>query len=134
MSQSGVGILCALALCATPAVAQVTGSPETSASAPRHGSNAAFRDGSAVELLVDGAERAIDCGGRPMAIMGSRNTVTLRGRCPVVRVTGDANLLSVDDPEAIVVTGDDNQVRWRPGEAPSVTNTGRGNQIGPTRP
>jgi hypothetical protein len=108
--------------------------PAPTASAPRHGSNAGFQGGNAVELLFDGAERTIACDGRAMALMGSRNSVTLHGRCPLVRVTGDANLLSVDDPDAIVVTGDRNQVSWRSARAPSVNNTGRGNQIGPARP
>lgn len=88
----------------------------------------------AIELLSDDAQPVIECHGQPVAVLGSRNSVTLRGRCPLVRVSGDGNTLLVDNPDAIVVTGDGNLVGWRSARLPRVTDTGRRNNVGPMRP
>ena len=52
----------------------------------------------------------------------------------MVNVSGDANLLTVETPDAILVTGDRNEVAWSGARSPRVTNTGRQNRIGPERP
>jgi hypothetical protein len=125
VSRTGVGNTVAQASAPRPGLAQ---------SAARQGADAAASGGEAVEILSDGVRRTIDCGGRSLALMGSRNTLTLRGRCPLVKVSGDDNLLTVEAPEAILVTGDRNQVGWSDGPSPKVSSTGRQNRIGPTHP
>ena len=112
--------LCILALGSWPpaAVAQVSPSDRQAGAGP-------------VELLFDNARRTVECGDQGLAVLGSRNVLTLAGRCPLVKVSGDDNMVLIDDTDAIVVTGDRNQVSWRSARPPTVSNTGRQNRVGP---
>jgi hypothetical protein len=86
-----------------------------------------------VTLLEDGREDAIDCRGRDVSILGSRNTLHLRGSCPLVIVTGSDNVLDVDNAQRIRATGDRNRVVWTSvidgATTPRVENTGQQNRI-----
>lgn len=86
------------------------------------------------ELLFDNEQRVLQCGAGPVAVLGSGNQLTLRGPCPRLRIAGSDNLVLVDNPGQIVVTGDRNEVSWRSERLPEVSNTGEGNSIGPVRP
>jgi hypothetical protein len=57
-------------------------------------------------VLEDDREDSIDCRGREVSILGSRNTLRLRGSCPMVIMTGSDNELDVDASQRIRATGD----------------------------
>jgi hypothetical protein len=86
-----------------------------------------------VTVLEDGREDSIDCRGREVSILGSRNTLRLRGSCPMVIVTGSDNELDVDATQRIRATGDRNRVVWTTvidgATTPRIENTGQQNRI-----
>jgi hypothetical protein len=88
----------------------------------------------AVTVLEDDREDSIDCRGREVSILGSRNTLRLRGSCPMVIVTGSDNELDVETAQRIRTTGDRNRVVWTTvidgtSSTPRVENTGQQNRI-----
>lgn len=87
----------------------------------------------AVTVLEDGREDSIDCRGREVSILGSRNTLRLRGSCPMVIVTGSDNELDVETTQRIRATGDRNRVIWTTvidgATTPRIENTGQQNRI-----
>jgi hypothetical protein len=87
----------------------------------------------AVTVLEDDREDSIDCRGREVSILGSRNTLRLRGSCPMVIVTGSDNELDVDTAQRIRTTGDRNRVVWTSvsdgAATPRIENTGQQNRI-----
>ena len=84
-------------------------------------------------MLEDDREDTIDCGGREVSILGSRNTLHLRGSCPMVIVTGTDNVIDVDNTQRIRTTGDRNRVVWTSvidgATTPRIENTGQQNRI-----
>jgi hypothetical protein len=86
-----------------------------------------------VTVLEDGREDSIDCNGREVSILGSRNTLRLRGSCPMVIVTGSDNEVDVDTTQRIRATGDRNRVIWTTvidgATTPRIENTGQQNRI-----
>jgi hypothetical protein len=87
----------------------------------------------AVTVLEDGREDTIECRGREVSILGSRNTLRLRGSCPMVIVTGSDNEVDVETTQRIRTTGDRNRVLWTTvidgASTPRVENTGQQNRI-----
>jgi len=87
----------------------------------------------AVTVLEDGREDSIDCRGREVSILGSRNTLRLRGSCPMVIVSGSDNEVDVDTTQRIRATGDRNRVVWTTvidgATTPRIENTGQQNRI-----
>jgi hypothetical protein len=87
-----------------------------------------------VTVLEDDREDSIDCRGREVSILGSRNTLRLRGSCPMVIVTGSDNEVDVDRSQRIRATGDRNRVVWTTvidgATTPRIENTGQRNRIG----
>jgi hypothetical protein len=88
--------------------------------------------GAAVKILEDDRHDAIDCNGRDISILGSRNVLQLRGICPAVIVSGSDNEIDIDAAQRIETTGDRNRVTWvdvTTGREPRVQNTGTRNRI-----
>lgn len=93
------------------------------------------RDGELIRVLTSHGTDAIDCNGRELTVVGSDNRLTLRGTCPLVRVTGSENTVDADTVGRFLVTGSSNRLTWTraaSGHEPDVTNTGRGNVISQT--
>jgi hypothetical protein len=86
-----------------------------------------------VTVLEDDREDSIDCRGREVSILGSRNTLRLRGSCPMVIVTGSDNELDIESTQRIRATGDRNRVVWTTvidgATTPRIENTGQQNRI-----
>ena len=85
-----------------------------------------------MKILEDGRDDAIDCNGREVSVLGSRNELELRGVCPVVIVSGSDNTIDIDAAQRIQTTGDRNKVTWvevTTGREPRVQNTGTQNRI-----
>jgi hypothetical protein len=87
----------------------------------------------AVTVLEDGRDDSIDCRGREVSVLGSRNTLRLRGSCPTVIVSGSDNEVDVDTTQRIRATGDRNRVVWTRvidgATTPRIENTGQQNRI-----
>jgi hypothetical protein len=95
-----------------------------------HGCQAAAR------VLIVSADRGVSrtyvVNGRSVAVSGSGNRVTLRGRCPSLRVGGTNNIVYADSVGSVSLSGSNNRVYWRRlynGRRPSVTGAGTGNQV-----
>jgi hypothetical protein len=106
--------------------------PSRAAGARRDATTPATDDAT-VTVLEDGREDSIDCRGREVSILGSRNTLRLRGSCPMVIVTGSDNEIDVDTTQRIRASGDRNRVVWTSvidgTQMPRVENTGQQNRI-----
>jgi hypothetical protein len=120
-----------------PAPAPSSAAPDAKASSkpsgsPRGATEPATTE-AAVTVLEDGREDTIDCRGREVSILGSRNTLHLRGSCPRVIVTGSDNEVDVDTTQRIRTTGDRNRVLWTTvidgATTPRIENTGQQNRI-----
>jgi hypothetical protein len=107
--------------------------PRASAAGSRRGVTPPATTEAAVTVLEDGREDSIDCRGREVSILGSRNTLKLRGSCPMVIVTGSDNEVDIDSTQRIRATGDRNRVVWTTvidgATTPRVENTGQRNRI-----
>ena len=93
---------------------------------------AAAGAGAIVKLVEDGRTDTVACGGRHVSILGSRNSLRLRGTCPMVIVSGSDNIIDIDTAERIRATGDRNRLTWfklTSGTQPKVENTGRDNRV-----
>jgi hypothetical protein len=75
-----------------------------------------------------GADRTVACTDGDVMISGVDNTVALTGRCARVEVSGIENRVSIEEAAAIVVSGLDNEVRFRSG-TPELTKSGPGNTL-----
>lgn len=75
-----------------------------------------------------GADRTVACTDGDVMISGVDNTVALTGRCARVEVSGIENRVSIEEAAAIVVSGLDNEVRFRSG-TPELTKSGLGNTL-----
>lgn len=72
----------------------------------------------------------LDCGdGKGLNIGGSKNTLTVKGRCGSVVVGGDDNTITFDKVDtSLIVAGLNNTVTYRDG-APNIQDLGTGNNI-----
>lgn len=61
-------------------------------------------------------------------ISGVDNTVVLTGRCARVEVSGIENRVSIEEAAEIVVSGLNNEVRFRSG-TPELNKSGLGNTV-----
>ncbi len=86
--------------------------------------NGAINDG------AFGTTDTLDCGdGKGLNIGGSKNILTVKGRCGSVVVGGDDNKITFDKVDTeIIVAGLNNTVTYREG-APNVQDLGTGNSI-----
>jgi len=75
-----------------------------------------------------GADRTVACTGNVVMISGVDNTVVLTGRCTRVEVSGIENRVNIGEAAAIVVSGLNNEVRFRSG-TPELTKSGVGNTL-----
>lgn len=85
-----------------------------------------------VKVLEDDREDTVDCNGREVSILGNRNSLRLRGSCPLVIVAGSDNVLDVDTADRVRTTGDRNRITWTKvtsGAEPQVQNTGTDNRV-----
>ena len=72
-----------------------------------------------------------DCGGQDASLAGSGNTVTIRGDCRSLQISGDGNRVLVDMAAggSIKVYGSNNQVSWSSKGEVEVTTAGPGNTV-----
>ncbi len=77
-----------------------------------------------------GKTDTLDCAeGKGLNIGGSKNTLTVKGRCGSVVIGGDENKVSFERVDTeIIVAGFNNTVTYRDG-APNVQDLGTGNTI-----
>ncbi len=93
-------------------------------------------DTGALRVLTDDTRRTIPCEGRTIAVLGSRNTLALEGRCPTVRVSGDDNEITIARVDRLEATGVRNRLTWTTSSTeagPRVVNTGKDNVISRAR-
>ena len=92
---------------------------------------------------------AIDCSGSTVSVRGDDNTLTLKGECNKLDVSGDDNVIiattikdldvsgsdntiTVDTVSKISASGDDNTIKWTrgaAGKAPDISLKGKDNKI-----
>lgn len=77
-----------------------------------------------------GATETRDCAdGKSLNIGGSKNTLTVKGRCDSVVIGGDDNKISFEKVDTeLIVAGLNNTVTYREGD-PQVQDLGDGNTI-----
>ncbi len=82
-------------------------------------------------IVGSGIDQTYDCGGRPVNIAGSRNTLRLTGSCPTLNLIGTGNKVTVDKAGVINITGHDNTVTWGTGLSGDahVNDLGRNNTV-----
>lgn len=85
-----------------------------------------------VQYSTSRTKQTVPCDGRPIDIAGDRNDMTLSGPCQFVRVSGAHNDVYIDVIPAgtIEITGDHNDVSWRPiqrGPRPNLVDRGESN-------
>lgn len=110
---------------------------------------AAQSDKRTTTINEDGVRRTIDCRGDAIVVTGDRNTLTLRGDCSNLNlsgdenvitaaaitnigVSGDSNKITVETTDALRLSGDDNDLKWSKttsGARPKISNTGKRNTI-----
>ena len=76
-----------------------------------------------------------DCGGLDASLAGSGNSVTIRGDCRSLQISGDGNRVLVDMAAggSIKVYGSNNQVSWSSTGEVEVTTNGPGNSVSRAR-
>ncbi|BBZ21782.1 DUF3060 domain-containing protein [Mycolicibacter hiberniae] len=77
-----------------------------------------------------GATSALDCAdGKSLTVAGSNNTLTVRGSCEAVDVSGADNRITIERiGKTLTLTGLNNSVTYRNGE-PKVDDRGSGNTV-----
>jgi hypothetical protein len=93
-------------------------------------------DTPAVVVSGSGEQKTYDCSGGAALVGGSNNTLTL-AHCAELTVRGDENTINAGTARAITIEGKGNKVQWthsRGAARPTITDTGEGNQIVPSRP
>ena len=77
-----------------------------------------------------GANETRDCAdGKSLNIGGSKNTLTVTGRCDSVVVGGDDNTITFEEVDTeLIVAGLNNTITYRAGD-PKVEDMGTGNTI-----
>ena len=115
-------------------VGGAVGESASHAAGARRGATTLATTDAAVVVQEDDRKDSIDCSGREVSILGSRNTLRLHGSCPMVIVTGSDNEVDIDASERIRVSGDRNRIIWTSvisggAKTPRVDNTGQQNRI-----
>ncbi|MCW1958617.1 MAG: DUF3060 domain-containing protein [Mycobacterium sp.] len=72
--------------------------------------------------------RTITCVDNTASVSGVHNTVTVHGHCNRVEVSGVENTVTIDDADAIEVSGIGNRVRFLSG-TPELTDSGIDNTL-----
>jgi hypothetical protein len=85
--------------------------------------------GEAVSVSGVGNARTIVCADSAVSVSGVDNKVVLTGHCSRVEVSGVTNTVTIEEADAIIVSGLNNAVTFRSG-APELTNSGLGNTLG----
>lgn len=85
-----------------------------------------------VQYTTSRTGQTVPCDGRPIDIASDRNEMTLTGPCQFVRVSGAHNDINIDVTPGgtIEITGDHNDVSWRPiqpGVRPNLQDRGQSN-------
>lgn len=86
----------------------------------------------AIEVKGVGIQKTIDCAGGSVVVTGSKNELTLRGDCAKVTLSGAGHVIHVEGLGRVKVSGLNNLVEWQralAGEAPSVEDSGMGNEV-----
>jgi hypothetical protein len=81
--------------------------------------------------------RTVECEGRPVAVQGNGNRLTLKGSCGIISVAGNDNILDVNATSRIDTSGNRNVVTYRTllnDKAPVVTAGGSGNRVSKAEP
>ena len=88
-------------------------------------------DAKELNVIDDGLHRTYDCKGGDVHVSGDRNELVLQN-CRGVTVSGEGNKVDAGTAEEIEVTGERNDVTWKPGaggKRPQLSDTGEGNRI-----
>ena len=101
-----------------------------SADVPRRKRLSTSSDANTIEYGSFGTTSAVDCAdGKSLNVVGSNNTLTVRGRCTAVTVGGADNRITVERVDmSLTITGFNNSVTFRGGD-PTVNDSGSGNTI-----
>ena len=77
-----------------------------------------------------GSTSKLDCAdGKSLNIGGSKNTLTVTGRCASVNIGGDENKVSFEKVDKeLTIVGEKNTITYRDGD-PQIQNLGSGNTI-----
>lgn len=94
----------------------------------------ATRQRSRVLVIIgdQGISKSYVVNGRSVSVGGTGHRITLKGRCPSLRVTGTNNHVYVDAVRSISLSGRNNRVYWRRlynGRKPRVNRTGTSNYV-----
>lgn len=84
--------------------------------------------GDTISVSGVGRNESIDCDGRVATVSGVDNQVVLTGHCARVDVSGVRNTVTVDESDAIVVSGMDNTVTYHSGN-PELSKSGLDNTL-----
>lgn len=88
-----------------------------------------FPAGQSISVAGVGRSETIACENRTASISGVDNQVVLTGRCARVDVSGVRNTVTVEESDAIIVSGMDNNVTYLAGN-PELSQSGLGNTLG----
>jgi hypothetical protein len=84
-----------------------------------------------VTIRGAGIRRTVACDGREVEASGSGHTLTLRGRCPRVAITGTGHVVRVEGLGRGSVSGMNNRLEWEyalEGERPRIAISGVNNE------
>lgn len=84
--------------------------------------------GDSISVAGVGKTETIDCADRVASVSGVDNQVVLTGHCSRVDVSGVRNTVRIEESDAIVVSGMDNEVTFRSGD-PELSRSGLGNSL-----
>jgi hypothetical protein len=88
-------------------------------------------DAKELNVTKDGLHRTYDCEGGDVHVSGDRNDLVFQN-CRGVTVSGEGNKVDAGPAKEILVTGERNDVTWKPGaggKRPQISDTGEGNRI-----
>ena len=77
-------------------------------------------------------KHAIDCEGENVSITGTLNTITIRGKCNILRITGSGQLITVEEVSIITISGGHNEVqfvRGSGGKHPQIQDSTKQNDV-----
>ncbi len=84
--------------------------------------------GQSISVAGVGKQERYNCAASVVSISGVDNTVLLTGHCARVDVSGVGNTVTVDESDAIEVSGMNNAVTYRSGN-PELSNSGMNNTL-----
>jgi len=62
-------------------------------------------------------------------VVGSRDNLTITGKCGALQITGHNNSITIDSVKSLDFTGNSNSVEYRFGPRPASSDQGQGNLI-----